>query len=125
MTLHLPGHPPTANQLHRMDHISRWQSRQQWKGWTIIAAQESKLAGLRITPARIHATYTFTTRRERDYDNLVAGLKGVIDGLVAAQVIPDDSLEHLRGIDILEVVDRKASPGIELWVERVEERRAA
>ena len=118
-TIRLPGHPPTANQLHRMDHISRYHTRQAWKKAAWVGAIEAGLGKAMISPARIHATYTFTLRRERDYDNLVAGLKGCIDGLVAAGAIPDDSLQHLRGIDILEVVDKKAAPGVEIWVEQL------
>jgi len=125
VTIHLPGHPPNANQLHRMDHISRWRSRQEWKKAAWAGALEAGLGNARISPARLHVTYTFTTRRERDFDNLVAGLKGAIDGLVAAGVIPGDSLEHLRGIDLVEVIDKQAKPGIAIEVEALAERKVA
>jgi len=125
MTIHLPGHPPTANQLHRMDHISRWRSRQEWKKAAWLGALEAGMGNARISPARLHVTYFFTTRRVRDFDGLVAGLKGALDGLVAAQVIPDDSLEHLRGIDIIEVIDKQAKPGIAIEVEALAEEAAA
>ena len=125
MTIHLPGHPPTANQLHRMDHISRWRSRQEWKQAAWLGALEAGMGKAGISPARLHVTYFFTTHRERDFDNLVAGLKGAIDGLVAAQVIPSDSLEHLRGIDLVEVIDKQAKPGIAIEVEALAEEAAA
>jgi hypothetical protein len=35
-----------------------------------------------------------------DRDNLIAGMKSIVDGVVAAGVIPDDGPDHLLGFDV-------------------------
>lgn len=47
---------------------------------------------------RIKVTLTYHPRdaRRRDSDNLVATLKPVVDGLVQARIIPDDTDEYLE-----------------------------
>ena len=46
---------------------------------------------------RAHITITWRAKdkRTRDIDNLLASMKGSIDGLVEAGVIVDDSAKHL------------------------------
>jgi Holliday junction resolvase RusA-like endonuclease len=119
-SIFLPGHPPTANQLQRMHYIDRGLSRNSWSKSVWIASLEAGWKDAKLTPVRLHIEFVYTVERRRDFDNMVAGLKGAIDGLVVAGVIPDDSIDHLRGIDLSVKVDRKAAPGINLWVERLE-----
>ena len=46
--------------------------------------------------AHLEITYVFPQKRRRDVDGLVARSKGVIDGIVDAGVLADDSIEHLE-----------------------------
>jgi Holliday junction resolvase RusA-like endonuclease len=47
-------------------------------------------------PVTLHVLFVLPDHRRRDFDNLSASLKPGIDGLVAAGVIADDSVEALR-----------------------------
>jgi len=46
-------------------------------------------------PVRIHITLLAPDRRRRDPDNLAAGCKPIIDGLVDGGWLPDDSWHHV------------------------------
>ena len=48
-----------------------------------------------IDKAHITITWKSKDRRTRDVDNLLAAMKGSIDGLVTAGVLVDDSAKHL------------------------------
>ena len=45
--------------------------------------------------AHITITWVAKDKRQRDPDNLFAAMKGYIDGLVAAELIADDSALHV------------------------------
>ena len=48
-----------------------------------------------MTRAHITITWRSKDKRKRDVDNLLAAMKGSIDGLVHAGVIEDDSAKEL------------------------------
>jgi Holliday junction resolvase RusA-like endonuclease len=62
----------------------------------------------------------YAPSRRRDPDNVSAGVKVVLDGLVAAGVLPDDSWAHVAGISHVFAVDRR-NPRVEVEIEAVEE----
>jgi Holliday junction resolvase RusA-like endonuclease len=53
--------------------------------------------------------------RRRDPDNIMAGQKFILDGLVAAGTIPNDSQKYVRGIVHRFKVDRK-NPRVEVEI---------
>jgi Holliday junction resolvase RusA-like endonuclease len=53
--------------------------------------------------------------RRRDPDNITAGQKFILDGMVAAGTIPNDSQKHIKGIVHRFRVDRKA-PRVEVEI---------
>lgn len=57
--------------------------------------------------------------RRRDPDNIMAGQKFIMDGLVMAGVIPNDSQRHIKGILHRFDVDKK-NPRIEVEIADVE-----
>ena len=59
----------------------------------ICAALAAGARGLRLERARVVVRLYFASRRRRDMDNATALVKGVLDGLVAAEVLTDDSEE--------------------------------
>lgn len=102
LTVRIPGRPPGGNALHRMGHWAVRKSREEWRDITYLSAAqalaEARIAGTPWTVpkvAQVAAEWHFRTRRRRDYDNLVSGLKPLLDGLVQAGVILDDSTEYL------------------------------
>lgn len=95
----LDGHPPGPN---RRMHWRAWsREKAEWRKWTYIAA----LAALRssgyaddfpLASVVVEPIFFFTTNRRRDDDNLIASLKPMLDGLVDAGVVDDDSRDRLR-----------------------------
>ena len=54
----------------------------------------------RMEVAHCVATLTYRDRRRRDDHNLGPTLKALIDGVVAAGLLPDDDHDHLTGPDL-------------------------
>jgi len=102
LLLTIPGVPPGGNELHRM---GPWAVRQSRAEWRAKAEEEARLliadcSGV-LFPFRkvaIMLIWCFPKRRRRDYDNLFAGIKPVLDGLVSGGVIEDDDSDHLVGL---------------------------
>jgi len=51
----------------------------------------------RLERARLDVGVAFPDRRRRDTHNLMPTVKAVVDGLVDARLLPDDSWRHLSG----------------------------
>ena len=50
-------------------------------------------------PVRCVVTINYRDRRRRDAANLAPTVKAIVDGLVDAGILPDDSTEYLSGAD--------------------------
>ena len=57
----------------------------------------------------------YEPNRHRDPDNIMAGQKFIIDGLVTAGIIPNDNQRHIQGIIHRFAVDRK-NPRVEVEI---------
>ena len=57
------------------------------------ACMQHGLAGLHLTKAEVRVILHYRTRAPRDFDNAMAHIKGVLDELVDADVIADDSAD--------------------------------
>lgn len=68
-------------------------SRANWKqaAWGMAVGVRRLAEGLPWTAVRITATYRYRKGNRRDWDNLMAQLKPLLDGIVAAGVMTDDS----------------------------------
>lgn len=98
MKIEIEGHPPGVNALDRMVWQERARVREQWKmaAWALSRAAWD---GRVLDPVILRVTWEFAKRRRRDLDNLISGLKPVIDGIKEAGVIIDDDLDHIVGIE--------------------------
>lgn len=85
----VPGHPPGGNELHRMGHWGIRKSRAEWQG-RVLRALEGGGHYPPLERASLEVLWRYRIRRNRDLDNLVAGLKPLIDGLVEAGILEDD-----------------------------------
>lgn len=64
----------------------------------------------RCERAILRVTYIYPRKTRFDVDNLLARLKGVCDGIVAAGILPDDSSEFLRPeVQVAQEFKRKAT----------------
>lgn len=67
--------------------------------WRLVAKQAANAAGIPpLDVVFVELTMIPADRRRRDPDNLAGALKPVLDGLVDAGVIPDDSWQHVAGV---------------------------
>lgn len=70
------------------------------KAWRQAAAQYARGARVpRLQRAHLLVTFHHQDTRRRDADNLAPTVKAVVDGLVDAHVLPDDSDRYLLGPD--------------------------
>ena len=84
------------------------------KRWTDVAAFEAKAQGLykMRLPVWVRTTYFMKTRRG-DPDNVRVAIKYILDGLVQAGVLEDDSQRWIVGFQDLYDLDRD-DPRIEV-----------
>lgn len=117
-TLELPDAPYiTPNSRAHWSKRSRYGRR--WRDTTALIARASRIPGAQ------HATVALEMhprdRRRRDADNLVSGvLKHVLDGLVDAGVIPDDTPAYVTAAMPRIVPPDSPRPGPHRWIVRID-----
>jgi len=83
------------------------------KAWRTVARQAAR--GIPpLDVVTVHLQMTPADRRRRDPDNLAGALKPVLDGLVDAEVIPDDSWQHVAGVS-LSIADPDPTLSVHRW----------
>jgi hypothetical protein len=117
MILHLfiPGIPKNSNASSQWAKFAAAKDRKTFRSKAKALATESLPPDW--TPAehsRITARHIYTVRRRRDPLGLAERLKGIMDGLVDAGVIPDDDENHITVI--LERSLRGDEAGIQLTI---------
>lgn len=92
LDLTIPGLPPinTAGP-HGGSHWARTTTKRQWEGKVCAAVLEALGRWPAQPLSRARVTITRASTREPDYDNLTQGGKFILDGLVKAGVLVDDS----------------------------------
>lgn len=124
MIVELEGLPPSPNRTRRTTHWStrsaldkHWRSLAGYEATQQAAAQRVPLnAWQRVS---LSITFYLPDRRRRDPGNLVGSeaLKAVIDGLVDANVMADDSIDVIVQYGPFDFEYRKNRPGMRLIVE--------
>lgn len=90
----IPGRPPTPNVRRHWREVYRDN-----KAWAETARLEAvraiqRTAGWKpASRARVSVAFGVKDRRVRDLDNLIASIKPLLDGLVQAGILVDDSLD--------------------------------
>ena len=119
-TITLPFLPPVALSPNARVHWSvKAKATRMMKEATYVLAKSQQLPA--FTKARLHITFVIKAHRRRDADNWLAMMKGAIDGLVEAKVLPDDSAEFVSYATPTFVVDKVRSPRT---IIKIEETRA-
>lgn len=91
ITIVVPGRPPNPNRIR-----GHWAKRngiaQRWKqlAWG-CALEQLPVRWRPMERATLEVVHVVPTKAARDHDNLVAGIKPCLDGLVRAGVVVDDS----------------------------------
>ena len=112
LTLDIPALTPSPN-TYNGAHWSRYRRlRKQWAWWVRAAVLEARCGALLWPRSRIQVTRT--SQRKLDPDNAVGSLKVAIDSLRDAQVIVDDTAEHVEIAPVLQVIGRPSRTRIEV-----------
>ena len=89
----IPEIPPSLNQILRMHYHKRDAANKRWAG-LVGMFDNRKKRDKPISRAQVCITYYFPDARRRDSDNYAG--KFLLDGLVNAGVIEDDSFDHVE-----------------------------
>ena len=123
MKLEIPGRLPGLNEIiaAAKSHYAKYSNEK--KEYTEEVAWLAKQARLpRFEKAYLIITW-FEPNGRRDPDNVMAGQKFILDGLVQAGVLPGDSQKYIQGIYHRFRVDRK-NPRIEVEIRGVSGEKA-
>ena len=115
MTLTIPGRLPGLNEIFAAakSHYAKYSNEK--KEYTEEVAWLAKQARLpKFEKACLVITW-FEPDRRRDPDNIMAGQKFILDGLVAAKVIPNDNQKYIVSIIHRFRVD-KQNPRVEVEI---------
>lgn len=104
LVIRIPGRPPTANARRHWRSVAR--DNELWKGIATSlaraeAAEWESRHGLRwalLRRASVEVTFGVHTNAVRDWDNLIGSIKPLLDGLVAAKLLVDDSVRVIATI---------------------------
>jgi hypothetical protein len=114
-TLFIPGPLPGMNEMIAAAHHRRGK----WDGYGALKRQwgaavfaHAKSARMPAVPSPVAVTFAWREpARRRDIDNVAAGAKFVLDGLVKAGVIEGDGQRHIVRLEHSFGVD-KERPGV-------------
>lgn len=106
ITIEIPGRPPSLNERRHWRAIAR--DNATWKAAAVEAAgiavgqwqRDHGLDWRTLSKVALSVTFIVPTRIRHDVDNLISTLKPLLDGVVAANVIEDDSFEVIRYFDV-------------------------
>ena len=110
----IPGIPPSVNKWRNMHHYQEANEKKYWEQvvWAEVHRQKIK-PSQPLSKATVRYRYYFSSKRRHDPDNYAG--KWIMDGLVKAGVLEDDSFDHVK----LEIeqggVDRK-NPRVEITI---------
>lgn len=111
------GRPHTANAERRLHHHAAAAIRKKWNHTTAILAGAASIP--RLTTVHIVAQGRYPGGNLPDADALAPSVKGAIDGLVTAGVIPDDGPRNVLSVLYLApIVEPGTRPALLLTVKR-------
>lgn len=113
----IPGKFPSLNEYIAAMNRNRHIGNKMKQTYTELVAWHSKALRPYDTPIEIHFTFQ-ESNRKRDPDNIVFAKKFILDGLVMAGVIPNDTQQWVKGFSDAWVI---GEPGVELRIVGVED----
>ena len=117
--------PLTRSKLLSANDKMHWAARarltKQLRQWGYLLGREGQgVARLHLTRARVEFEFAYPDRRRRDRHNLAPTVKALMDGLIDAGLLPDDSDRFLDGPHTV-IADRLAAGrlGVPMYEVRV------
>ncbi len=116
----VPGIPPSLNIWSRMHWSKAAKIKKQWERDIFYSFMSTgrvwKKNEFPYQKAKIKLTYYFATNRRRDVDNI--NQKFILDGLVKAGVIADDSIKVIGQVEAIPDYDSQ-NPRVEIEIEAI------
>ncbi len=94
--LPLPAHQLSPNA--RVHYQVRARATSEAKDMVVCAVLEQRERGKPLAQAIVTVSFVLPDQRRRDHQNLIAGSKAYVDGLVLAGIIEDDDTKHIQEI---------------------------
>lgn len=120
LSFYLRGTPPGPNRQRGQHWAETYRSQQEWKGDTALVAKDAmNKSGITDFPwpaVDIALTFRFAKATRRDIPNLVAAAKPIIDGIVAAGIVKDDSYVYLDEVRCRVQRHLEPQPGVVVLV---------
>lgn len=113
LVIQIPHRLPCLNEMEdaaRRNKYAAATMRKKFKGLCQVCIREANKQNLRFEQIVIHILWREPNKR-RDPDNICAGIKIVLDALVAEKVILNDGWKQVRRIEN-EFVVRRDNPGL-------------
>lgn len=101
----IPMRPTLTNAVHNMHFRKASAERKKWRGMGLALAEQAKVPS--CTAIEVTCWGVYPGGRLPDPDAVAPSLKGVLDGLVDAGVVPDDTGEWVKAITYLPAVKEK------------------
>jgi len=97
LVIEIPYLPKSLNEILRMKKFLIRKYYRECKNDTMwLVKAEKNLPKKPFKKAKMIITFIFPDNRPRDFDNLIGGSKGIIDGIRRAGLIEDDSWQKLE-----------------------------
>lgn len=108
--------PPTLNQIIKVARDNKYKSAKSKKEWTNYVENCCKSIRVKF-PGKVWMDVCFHTQTKRnDPDNLMAGLKPILDGLVKGGIIKDDSITIIQSPVIQRFMMTKGNNSVTLTI---------
>lgn len=115
----IPGRLPGLNEIIDMARANKFDAAEQKKTYTDMVFWYAKKAHLpKMQRVKVRVTW-FESNSKRDPDNIHAGVKFILDGLVLAGIIPNDNQQHVAEIHHDPIRIDRVDPRIEVELEEV------
>lgn len=89
----------TANEMRKQGHWTKFYSViRTWRSTACLLAKEAHIPQQQFV--KIRAVYYAPDNRRRDTSNIFPTVKAVIDGIVDAGVLPDDSDKYVKSVEM-------------------------
>lgn len=100
----VPGIPPSPNQTRREHWAKRAAEARSWRDAALYAALDTRnrhpQQQFPIRSARLRVVIVSPTSVRRDPDNVIASVKPILDGIVRAGILADDSFAVVRELAV-------------------------
>lgn len=109
LTLDMLGRPVLSNAVAKLPGVAQAAKRRPWRDATVVLARAERIPALPAIDLTAQARYR-TRRSPSDTDACAPTVKGVLDGLVLAGIVPDDSPRHVASVTYLAPVTGTGLP---------------